>query len=302
MLTLFALMATQAFAIGEARMTGKILDAVTKEPIADATIRCEATESKKVDQSFKGKKDGTFAVFLLDGTIHYKFTVSAPGYESYVETIKLKLGEPNNRDFFLAKPGAGQPGTKVEMVDQKADPSVQAYNEGAALANQGDTAGAIAKFEEALVAKPDLLAATMALAKVSLKAKDYPKAIASAKKALETDDEDTDMWAVLYNAYSATGDKANAAIAQKKLPASAGSLFNDAARLINQGKDDEAGELLKQAVTMDEKMSVAWYELGMVYVRTQKNAQAKEALTKYLELDPNGKDAATAKEMLNYLK
>jgi hypothetical protein len=40
----------------------------------------------------------------------------------------------------------------------------------------------------------------------------------------------------------------------------------------------------------------------MIYVRTQKNADAKVNLLKYLELEPNGKDAATAKEMLNYVK
>ena len=33
-----------------------------------------------------------------------------------------------------------------------------------------------------------------------------------------------------------------------------------------------------------------------------KNADAKANLQKYLELDPNGKDAATAKEMLKYVK
>jgi Flp pilus assembly protein TadD len=40
----------------------------------------------------------------------------------------------------------------------------------------------------------------------------------------------------------------------------------------------------------------------MVYVRSGKSAEAREALNKYLTLEPNGKDAPTAKEMLNYLK
>jgi regulator of sirC expression with transglutaminase-like and TPR domain len=40
----------------------------------------------------------------------------------------------------------------------------------------------------------------------------------------------------------------------------------------------------------------------MIYVRTQKNADARTNLHKYLELEPTGKDAATAKEMLNYVK
>jgi len=55
-------------------------------------------------------------------------------------------------------------------------------------------------------------------------------------------------------------------------------------------------------VAVDEKFAVAWYELGMVHVRAGKSAEAKAELTKYLELEPKGKDAATAKEMLGYLQ
>ena len=51
-----------------------------------------------------------------------------------------------------------------------------------------------------------------------------------------------------------------------------------------------------------DKFAQAYYELGMLYVRTQKNADARTNLQKYLELEPTGKDAATAKEMLNYVK
>jgi hypothetical protein len=40
----------------------------------------------------------------------------------------------------------------------------------------------------------------------------------------------------------------------------------------------------------------------MVYARTGKTAEARQALEKYLELEPKGKDAATAKEMISYLK
>lgn len=296
-LTLLA--AGNAFALGEGRMVGKIIDGATKAGIPDATIHIEATEGKTVVQDLKVKKDGSYTVFLLDGTIKYKFTFAAPGYAPYEEVIKIKLGETNKRDFELFKQGAAPVPAGAEA---SADPAVLAYNEGAALSNSGDFAGAAAKFETAVAANPELTAGWMALAKASVRAKNYPRAIEAAKKALEVDDEDTDMWTVLFQSYTATGDKANAAIAEKKMPANAGSLFNNAARLINEGKDSEAGEVLRQAVAIDDKLAVAWYELGMVYVRSGQPAEAKEALEKYLALEPTGKDAPTAKEMLNYLK
>jgi tetratricopeptide (TPR) repeat protein len=287
------------FAVGEARMTGKVLDIDTKQPIEGAVIDIAATAGKTVKLQQKAKKDGSFTIFVLDGTLTYKFSVSAPGYATYEETIKMKLGETNTHEFGLRKEGVAAPGAPAQA---KADPAVDAYNEGASLSNSGDSAGALLKFEEAVTLKPDLTAGWMALAKVAVKEKKYQKAIDAAKKALEIDDEDADMWTALYQSYLALGDKANAAIAEKKLPANAGKLFNEAARLINDNKDGEAQVALERAVALDPKFAIAWYELGMVHVRAGKSAAAREALSKYLELDPNGKDAPTAKEMLSYLK
>jgi len=110
------------------------------------------------------------------------------------------------------------------------------------------------------------------------------------------------MAEVLYTAYTATGDTAKAAEYKKKMPANPTVLFNDAAKLINAQKDNEAEPLLKQAIAADAKFAPAYYELGMIYVRSGKNAEAKTNLQKYIELAPTGHDVATAKEMLNYIK
>jgi tetratricopeptide (TPR) repeat protein len=248
------------------------------------------------------KKDGTYAIAVLDGTIKYKFTYAAPGYRSYEETIKLSLGDPNVKDVVLVPESASQMQASIPAAEIKVDPSVAAFNEGASLANEGKTAEAVAKFEEAVAAKPDLQAAWIALAKVQLRAKNYAKSIEAANKALALDEDTPDMYAVLFDAYNATGDKAKAAEMKKKMPANAGVLFNDAAKAINAGKDAEAEGLLKQAIAADDTMAQAHYELGMLYVRSGKNADAKAELEKYISIDPNGKDVATAKEMLKYVK
>jgi tetratricopeptide (TPR) repeat protein len=293
--------AANLFAVGEARMSGKVLDAMTKEPIEGAVLKIEATSGKTVKLEQKARKDGSYAVFVLDGTLKYKFVVSAPGYAPYEEVIKMKLGETTIRDFPLLKEGTAPPGAAVP-AGPVSDPAVEAFNAGAALSNSGDTAGALVKFEEAVALKPELTAGWMALAKVAAKEKKYEKAVTAAKKALEIDDEDVDMWTVLYQSYTGLGDKANAAIAEKKLPANASKLFNDGARLVNEGKAAEAAEAFQRAVAIDDKFARAWYELGIVYVGLGKNAEAREALNKYLGLEPNGKDAGTAKEMLIYVK
>ncbi len=291
-------LAANAFAVGQARITGKITDAVTKKPIENAVVKVTAVEGKTFKETYPAKKDGSYAVFLLDGTLRYEFSWSAPGYREYKEVLKLKLGEANARDIQLGPADA----VTVPAAEIKADPTVEAYNEGARLANAGQNEEAAKKFEEALVAKPDLTAAWMALAKISLRLKNYDRAIAAATKGLEADAEDTDMNAIMYESYKAKGDKEKAAQYKTKIPANASMLFNDAAKAINSGKDGEAEPLLKQAIQADEKFAQAYYELGMLFVRSGKNADARSNLEKYLELEPTGKDAPTAKEMLKYVK
>jgi tetratricopeptide (TPR) repeat protein len=295
--------AANLFAVGEARINGKVTDAATKAPIPDATVLMTSSKGagRSFKQDFKVDKDGTYAIFVLDGTIKYDIVYSAPGYQSEAYTdVKLKLGEPNKKDVELRPASAATPAATAAAP--KADPAVLAYNEGAKLANEGKVDEAIAKIEEAVAAKPELIAGHQALAGLYLRKKEYPKAIASASKVLEYDTDNADMAEILYDAYTATGDTAKAAEYKKKMPANPTVLFNDAAKLINQQKDAEAEPLLKQAIAADGKFAPAYYELGMIYVRAGKNADAKTNLQKYIELAPTGRDVATAKEMLNYVK
>jgi tetratricopeptide (TPR) repeat protein len=292
--------AGNAFAIGEARVQGKITDAATHQPIPFAVIVVDATSGHTVHSEYKADKDGVYRFLVLDGTLNYKFTYKAPGYANVEQTMKLTMGDLNTKDVTMAPASAAAASTAP--VAMKADPAVVAYNEGAELANAGKDAEAIAKIESAVTAKPDLTAGYEALAKLYIRNKNYDKAIDRANKALEIDSDNQDMFGVLSDAYTAKGDKAKAAEYRKKLPADAAAMFNEAARLINSGKDAEAEPLLKASIAANDKFAPAYYELGMVYVRTQKNADARTNLKKYLELEPNGKDAATAKDMLNYVK
>jgi tetratricopeptide (TPR) repeat protein len=302
-LTLLALIvvAANAFAVGEGRIQGKVTDAVTKKPIPGVTIKFESTGGRTVKQEYKADKNGEYKFLVLDATLTYNFTWSADGYQPVTEKIKLKLGEVTGRDVALTPLSAVQAAAAPQQ-QAKADPALVAYNDAAALANEGKNVEAIAKMEEAASLKAEFSAAYQALARLYARTKNHPKTIESAEKALAITGDDPDMFSILADAYAASGQKEKAAEFRKKAPADANSLFNEAARLINEGKDNQAEPLLKQAIVANDKMSAAYYELGMLYVRTSKNADAKSNLEKYLELEPNGKEAGTAKEMLKYVK
>ncbi|HUJ12943.1 MAG TPA: tetratricopeptide repeat protein [Thermoanaerobaculia bacterium] len=300
-ISLFAIAAVAGSAFGgtEARMSGKITDAVTKQPIPNVAITMVSAGQRNFKADFKGEKDGTYRLLVIDGTMPYKITFSAPGYEAYTDQVKLKLGDVTAKDVELTPAAAAT--AVAPAAEGKPDPALVAYNAGAALFNEEKYADAQAKFQEAVTAKPDLTAGWEALARAAILTKDYSKAIEAANKALAGDPDETEMYSVLFNAYTATGDTAKAAEAKKKMPADAGSVFNDAAKLINAGKDADAEPLLKRAISIDDKFAPAYYELGMLQVRAGRNADAKANLQKYIELDPNGKDVSTAKEMLKYI-
>ena len=296
-----AAVVTNAFAGAEARLGGKIVDAATKAPIANATILItNATAAKSFKQEVKAKSDGTYAIFLIDGTVPYKFTYSAPGYAPYEMTLKLKTGgELNAKDVELSKgTGAPAPGAAPSTKDL----AVTAYNEGAALANDNKDAEALAKFDEAVKQNPELTTAWEAMARIAFRAKQYQKSVDAANKAIAAGADQSDLAPILVEDYNALGDKAKAAEWKKKAPTDAHSLYNDAAAFLNANKDAQAEPLLKQAIAADDKFALAYFQLGMIYARGGKNADAKTNLQKYLELDPKGPEAPTATEMLKYIK
>lgn len=302
-LVVCAAFTAQLFAVGEARITGTVLDSEDK-PIEGATVTVEsATEAKNFKTSAKTKKNGTFAFFLIDGTIEYKFTYEKEGFGPYQETMKLTLvpGQ-NERTIRLGGPQVTTTTGVAAAAPADADPATLAYNEGVALWNKGDEAGAIAKIEQAVGLNDGLTAGYIALTRMYSKAKSWDKVIVAGNKALEVDSDQPEIAAFLADAYDKKGDKTKAAEFRKKAPANPAALFNEAARSINAGKDTEAEGYLKQAIAADENFAQAHYELGMVYARLGKNADAKAHLEAYLKIEPAGKEAPTAKEMLAYVQ
>ncbi|MFN2442107.1 MAG: tetratricopeptide repeat protein [Thermoanaerobaculia bacterium] len=296
-----ALAAGNLFAVGEARITGKVVGPDGKA-IEDVSIKVRATEAKTFEETYKTDKNGRFTIFLLDGTIHYEFTFNKEGFSPYIETMKLKLlPEKNQREITLNKGGQSVAGGLTAGA-ATADPAVIAYNEGAALANEGNVAEAIAKLEEAIAIKNDLTAGYMALAKLYVRAENWTKAIEAANKVLEISSDEPDMFIVLAQAYDKAGNPIKAKEYRAKAPANPQALFNEAVPLINAGNDAAAEPLLRRAVEADDTFSEGHYELGMIYVRMGNTVEAKKHLNRYLELEPDGKDAPLAKEMLKYIQ
>ena len=79
-------------------------------------------------------------------------------------------------------------------------------------------------------------------------------------------------------------------------------LYNKGVEAWNKKKAKDAEEFFTKAVTAKPEFAMAHFQLGMVSLNLKKNDAAKEHLKKYVELDPKGAEAETAKEILSMLK
>lgn len=155
----------------------------------------------------------------------------------------------------------------------------------------------------------------LAGAKPADSAANYQKAYDAYGKAIELAPTD----AGLYNNYAlalARGKKIddakiNLAKAAQLDPAGAGKYYyNLGALLVNGGQGDAASEQFKRAIDADPTYADAQYQYGLTLAgKSTTDATGKivappgavEALQKYLELQPTGPNAASAKEMIAQL-
>jgi len=153
----------------------------------------------------------------------------------------------------------------------------------------------------------------VALANVYIDLKRYGDALAASDRFLAMKPGDPEGLRTRYDALKLAGDNDKArealdalAAADPKNPEVAVRYFNEGAERARTGKLDEAAVFFEHVLLIapaDPKFAKAHYVLGLNYSKDDaKKAQAKEQLQTFLQMAPNDPDAATAKEMLAYLK
>ncbi|MFP4082286.1 MAG: tetratricopeptide repeat protein [Candidatus Aminicenantes bacterium] len=202
-----------------------------------------------------------------------------------------------------------------ELTPRQKQQQYQATQEALAFFNKGmeyfkeeDFKAAAEQFRKATEEKADFLEAYQNLAAAYFRAEQYQKAIEEAKKALELKPDSAQTLKLISVAYSKLGDEETARKYHdrlKELPQTEFSpeeIYNMGVVSANEGQDEEAAEYFKKASEMKPDFALAYYQLGLTYFRLERKEEAKAALEKYLELEPEGEKAETAKTLLNYIK
>lgn len=286
----------------QARVGGKVVNS-KGEGVAGAVLTLTTPEMTDFTKKVEVKDDGTFSFLLLDATLAYKVHVEAPGYVPLEQELKVPAGSTDKEfTYTLMTREEGMHEQQQKLLEQ---PGYKEINEANELLKAGKDAEARAKFAAAVAAKPDLTAAWGAMAELDYKDKNYKSALTNAEKCLELDNESSQCLAVAANATKELGDDAAHMAYLKRYqeanPDDPATVFNQAAEYLNKMDDEHARPLLEQCLQIDPDFAKCLFEYGMLLLRTGDMAGAKAQLEHYLEVAPDAKDAATARETLKYL-
>ncbi|HEX3126824.1 MAG TPA: tetratricopeptide repeat protein [Thermoanaerobaculia bacterium] len=194
----------------------------------------------------------------------------------------------------------------LAAVEKSRDTAIRIYNLGAEASRTGDRDAAIAYLKRTIEVDPTLDQAYTALGQVYMVKKSYKEAVAALEPLLARDPQNLEALTIRFEALKAAGDKEGAKAAEAAMKTAQASqspeaLFKQGVAQYNSNNLPGAIETLERAVGADPKHAKAHYMLGLAYSGSDP-AKAKEHLQKFLELAPNDPDAATAREMLTYIK
>ena len=303
LIAIFVAVSGIALAGAQARVVGKVTDG-KGAPLEGVTVTVTTPTLGKFKVVQTTDAEGKWGTILNDSTIKYDYlfekkgylTVNRPGFKVPIATT----GELNVE--LLTQDQAVEKGVVKETVD----PYTVAYNGAVEKFQAGDLAGALEGAKKALELGPAKSGAYDMATKVAAANKDWDLVIQWGEKALLLEADNSSMYAPLMDAYKAKGDKAKATEYEKKFitanPDKPEILYNQAVDLYNKNDFKGAEPILRRILEGAPEYANAHFLLGMSCVNLNKIPDMKKHLGEYLRLEPNGKEAATAKEMLEAFK
>ncbi|WP_306592025.1 carboxypeptidase-like regulatory domain-containing protein [Geothrix sp. 21YS21S-4] len=307
------------------RISGKVVNKEGK-PLAGAKVNLKRSD-RNWTKDLMADKSGNFLQVGLEPK-EFDMTVSAEGYVDYKEHIKIPLADVLIKNITLLTPAearAQAPATGGQAVPE--DPGAaldmegrEAFNLAIPLYNEGNYAEALPHIEKAyktLMEAKDKLKDEQAKADLAPEILKIERVLgitmaqAGAKKedaepylvkALERNPKDERVLLGLIQVSKAKADK----VAEQKYTAQLETLqgpnpdviYNKGVEAFNAGHTKEAKAQFHKTLEVDPKYAEAHYLLAMVEFGDNNLKGTKTHLEQYLELAPNGKNAATAKEML----
>jgi len=291
---------------GKGRIKGTIKDEQGK-PIGGVTVRFS---SDKIGTSFDVTSDDK-GVWVVNGISAANWNVDfiKEGYDDkklFTQISELGYNKPMEITMHAsaqAPPAAAGGGGGNQA---KATPGLDLVREGNTLKDNKDYPGAIAKYEAALQANPNLFMVYGDIGESYEANKQPDKAIEAYKKVLEKDPANAqakvDIARLLLQQKNIEEAKKTLADVDWSKVTDASELYNLGVDFYNLKETQDAIKYWEQAVSVDPKMSEAFLQIGLAYYAAGNSAKAKENLQKCIALDPNSDSAKQAQELLATIK
>jgi tetratricopeptide (TPR) repeat protein len=292
----------------QGRVTGKVTDS-SGAGVEGVNVTVTTPAIKNFKVTVKTDKNGQYGLIVNDATLKYHMRFEKEGFNPGDRDEKFSTVDVKVVDEKLLKPSEAAPrgaAPAAAPAPSATDVATKAYNDGVDLLNAGDKAGAAKKFEEAVGKNPDLPQGWQALTSIAYDRKDWGKTLEYGQKATDLDPSLTNLYLMMSEAASKSGDKKAAGDWQKKYaeanPDTPEVLYNKGIDAYNKKNLKEAEQNLTKAAEAKPEFALAHFWLGMTEFTLNKKAAAREHFEKYLQLDPNGSEASTAKELLPLVK
>jgi len=281
-----------------AQSTGIIKGTVvddTGKPVegAKVTLTMVGGSGRKFDT--KTDKKGEFLQIGL-GSGSYDVVAEKDKLASNTATIAVRANTQQTAKLTLGVASAAA----AKDAAEKNTALKKAFDEGVALSSAGKHQEAIDKFNAGIQISASCYDCYNNIGYAYTQLKDYDKAEAAYKKAIELKSTDATAYNGLATVYNAQRKFDLAAEMSKKGleyggagaaggagGGNADALYNQAVILFNQGKPADAKPLLEQAVAAKPDMADAHYLLGMTLVGIDP-AKAVPEFEAYLKLNPSG--------------
>jgi len=292
----FGVLSTNVFAGDPVTVSGSVTD-INGNPLRDVEVSALA-EGSDGQLTAYSKKNGKFSIELPDHDLTYEFTFTKEGFEMASTEFRPGPEKLGPLDVTLALAGENS---------EARERAIPVFNEGVAALEMGDKAAALEKFREASEIDPDFAEPAGATAAIAMELQDFSTAADAAEHLVQLQPDDVDAIGSAYFAELMLGDMERLIPSARRLAEAnpdvvSNEMVQHATVLFDNNELAGSRSLLELIIEKEPEVVAAHLQLGLTCNMLGDSACAKDALERYLELAPDGPDAATARSLLEYLQ
>jgi tetratricopeptide (TPR) repeat protein len=279
-------------------VTGTVVD-VDGNPLRGVEVSA-LPEGGATPVKTHSKKDGHFSLELGDADLVYGFTFTKEGFDPVSTELRPAPEQLSPLEVTMAPAGRTQ-------ISEAREQAIPVFNEGVTALEIGDKEAALGLFRDAAEIDPDFPEAVSAAAAIALELENFAVAADAGENLVRLQPDNVDAMGTAYFAELMLVDMERFIPSARRLADANPEVVSDEmvqhARVLFENNEFEGSRsLLEIIIERQPELAEAFFQLGLTCNMLGDSACAKDALERTLELAPEGPDAQTARELLEYIQ